>query len=151
MLSSLDPLEPAGSDLLWRTLLAPFAAALGLSAAVLATTWRPWRRLPAGDRPRGAALAVAAGYLAGHVLVEGRRPFPPRERLDWLWYLVLAATLPGLLDTSRRCPVLVRAAVRAVVWLAVAWVVLPPASSTARRWMRKRGACRGRSCPWRCC
>jgi hypothetical protein len=74
------------------TVLPPLAA----SAAVLAVG--RLLRWPSAEAPRGwsGALAVGAGYVAGHVAVLSWAPFPPREALHRLFYLALAAALLGL-------------------------------------------------------
>ena len=84
---------------------------------------RAWTA-PAARRP-GGGVAVALGYLVGHLLVESWRPFPPRERLDWLWYLTLAAIPIALVEAWRPCPTWLRWAVRLPLWLAVVWASLP--------------------------
>ncbi len=99
------------------------------AAAVLLLTWRPWRRDLAPERTAwGVGLALAAGYLVGHVGVEGGRPpWPPREAVDRLWYLTSAAAALSLLDGSLRCPAWLRWLLRAALWLGAVWLLAPPA------------------------
>jgi hypothetical protein len=98
------------------------------SALVLAASW-PLRRRTAVPRADSGpqALALGIGYAAGHVGIEGWRPFPPREAADWLWYLTFAAVVLSLCDTRRSCPAWLRWGLRSLLWLAVVWVLLPPA------------------------
>jgi hypothetical protein len=99
------------------------------AAAVLLLTWRPWRRDLAPERTAwGVGLALAAGYLVGHVGVEGGRPpWPPREAVDRLWYLTFAAAALSLLDGWRRCPAWLRWLLRAGLWLGAVWLLARPA------------------------
>jgi hypothetical protein len=96
-----------------------------VSAAVLLLTWRPWRRdLPPEGTAWGVGLALAAGYLVGHVGVEGGRPpWPPREAVDRLWYLTFAAAALSLLDGWRRGPAWLRRLPRAALWLGAVWLL----------------------------
>jgi hypothetical protein len=96
-------------------------------AAVLLLTWRPWRRdLPPERTAWGVGLALAAGYLVGHVGIDGRPPWPPREATDWLWYLTFAAGALSLLDGWRLCPTWLRWPPRAALWLGAVWVLARP-------------------------
>jgi hypothetical protein len=99
------------------------------TAAVLLLAWRPWRRGLAPERTAwGVGLALAAGYLVGHVGVEGGRPpWPPREAVDRLWYLTFAAAALSLLDGWRRCPAWPRWLLRAALWLGAVWALALPA------------------------
>ena len=87
---------------------------------------RSWRRT-AASWP--LALRLALGYTAGHVGIEGWRPFPPRKAADRLWYLTLAAGLLSLLDDWRSCPIWWLDAALGL-WLSVVWLLLPPAIRT---------------------
>ncbi len=96
-----------------------------VAAAVLLLTWRPWRRdLAPESTAWGAGLALVAGYLVGHVTVEGGRPpWPPREAVDRLWYLTFAAAALSLLDGWRRCPAWLCWLLRAALWLGAVWLL----------------------------
>lgn len=96
------------------------------SGAVLLVSW-PWRRRAMADWP--VALALGLGYAAGHVGIEGWRPFPPREAADRLEYLALAAVVPCFLDRWRLCW-LSGWVPRAGLWFAVVWLLLPPSLRT---------------------
>lgn len=71
--------------LLLHTLLIPAAVTMALLIVA--------RLLPAGlaPYPGGAAVAIAAGYLAGYLGVYGRPALPPLQALDWLPPLLLVA------------------------------------------------------------
>jgi hypothetical protein len=49
------------------------------------------------EQARGALgpLAVGLAYLAGHLVITGRVPFPPADTTNWLPYFALAAALLG--------------------------------------------------------
>ncbi len=79
-----------------------------------------------GEGRWSAALALVAGFAAGQVGIEGWPPFPPREAADWLWNCTLAAVALSFLDAWRSCPFWLRWLVRAALWLAVVWFLLPP-------------------------
>jgi hypothetical protein len=81
--------------------LKPLLLAAGLplvvSLAVLVVTRR--RRAAAGTASSwGGALAVGGGYLIAQAALQGGPPVPPRERIDWLWCLTLAAVVLGTLE-----------------------------------------------------
>jgi hypothetical protein len=112
------------SLIVWNGVVFPAA----VSAALLLVSWPLWRRagtVEAGSWP--LALAIGLGYAVGQVRIEGWRPFPPREAADRLWYLTLVAVLISLFDLWRSCPTWLRWGLRASLWLAVVWSVLPPA------------------------
>jgi hypothetical protein len=120
-----EPTPTSGYALVLEAVAYPLLAATLVSAAALlvfGAVRRAWA-LPSARRPGGVALAL--GYLAGHLLIESWRPFPPRERLDWLWYLALAAIPVALVESWRPCPGWLRWAVRLPLWLAVVWALLP--------------------------
>jgi hypothetical protein len=99
-----------------------------IATAVLLLTWQPWHRdLPPERTAWGVGLALVAGYLVGHVGVDGRPPWPPREAVDWLWYLTFAAAALSLLDGWRRCPAWLRWLLRTALWLSAVWVLARPA------------------------
>jgi hypothetical protein len=122
-----DPLATLDSAALLELVVYPLLAAALACAAALVPGWLIGRRTARGERRTGGGFAMAVGYLVGHLLLEGWRPWPPRERLDWLWYLTAAAGVMSLLDGVRRCKVILCWAMRLPLWLAVAWVTLPPA------------------------
>jgi hypothetical protein len=114
--------SPLWIGLFWYGVALPALTSFG----VLLASWPLWRRATNPERGAGPiALALGAGYAIGHVGIEGWRPFPPREAADRLWYLVGAAVALSLLDIWRSCPPWLRWASRALLWLAVVWLLLP--------------------------
>jgi hypothetical protein len=96
---------------LTSTLVAPGVVTLAVALLPL----RLWRR--DGDRPQVAALALAAGLLAGLLAILGvPEGYPPTDTIDWLILLPIpAAAGMGLLGAERR---------RAVLGSLAAWMVL---------------------------
>jgi len=86
-------------------LLALLAAAVAAAAA--AGTWLLARRIARG-RGEGSAAgpALAAGYVAGHLVVAGPPRIPPAEAWQWLLPLAVAGALLGAAGDrlSRRDP-----------------------------------------------
>jgi hypothetical protein len=83
--------------LFWaKPLLLGSVPPLLVSLLVLALTRR--RRTASGEPPWGGALAIGGGYLVGHTALRGWPPVPPLERVDWLWYLTVAAVAVGTLE-----------------------------------------------------
>jgi hypothetical protein len=120
------PPETDGNSFYLQLALYGIALPLVVSAAVLLVTWLLARRIfPAGRTPCGG-FALGAGYLVGQVAIDTRPPFPPREASDWIWYFTIAAVILGLADIWRACPAWLRWVLRAVLWLAFIWVILPP-------------------------
>jgi hypothetical protein len=112
------------SLIVWNGLVFPAA----VSAALLLVSWPLWRRAATAEaRAWPLALAIGLGYAVGQVRIEGWRPFPPREAADRLWYLTLVAVLISVFDLWRYWPTWLRWGLRASLWLAVVWSVLPPA------------------------
>jgi len=95
-----------------------------VAAAALALGWRG--RQPAEGRGWVAALAVAAGYAAGHAAILGLPPFPPIDVTHWAFYIALAAGMLCGLPWPGGGTAGGRAALRAALALAVPLVVLWP-------------------------
>lgn len=91
---------------LLRQLLPGILVAL-LVSGVLTIVGRLWKANSWAD-----AIAVAAGYAAGHAVTAGWPAFPPIEATHWLPYLGIAVTILAVLDTLLRPP----GWVRAIVW-----------------------------------
>lgn len=101
------------------------ALPVALSAALLAVIARPWRRDNSARAQRTAALlAIALGYVAGHVGLFGWPAFPPVESWQWLVYLALTAGLVGVLAGLALIPDWLH---RGLAWLLLAiapWLLL---------------------------
>jgi hypothetical protein len=119
------PPETDGSSFYLQPALYGIALPAAVSAAVLLVTQLFARRITAAERTPRGGLALGAGYLVGQVAIDTRPPLPPREASDWIWYFTIAAILLGLADVSRGCPPWLRWLLRAVLWLAFVWVLLP--------------------------
>lgn len=74
--------------------IALYAAALpaGVAAVVLFVLGKP------GGGRFALLAALAAGFLAGHVGLEGALATPPRERWQWLPWIALAGGAAGLIE-----------------------------------------------------
>ncbi len=75
------------------TVAAP--AAIALAAALLAGRW-----LPAGAKRFAAAVASAAGYCGGCLLVQPWGDLLPSRHFHWPFYLALAAAVAGPLSIA---------------------------------------------------
>ena len=89
-----------------RQLLPGILVAL-LVSGVLTIVGRLWKANSWAD-----AIAVAAGYAAGHTVTAGWPAFPPIEATQWLPYLGIAVTILAVFDTLLRPP----SSVRAILW-----------------------------------
>jgi hypothetical protein len=118
------PPETDGSSFYLQLTLYGMALPAVVSTMVLLVTWLFGRRIFPAEGTPGSGLALGAGYLVGQVGIDARPPFPPREATDWIWYFTLAAVLLGLAEVWR-APAWLRWVLRAVLWLAFVWVILP--------------------------
>src|SRR5205085_4690824 len=67
--------------------MVPSAALAAAVAAVLLFVFAQWWK--SASRCAGA-IAIGAGYVAGHVLAAGWSPFPPRHATHWLfWFAII--------------------------------------------------------------
>ena len=86
-----------------------------VAAAVLALAWR-WR-----ERAWPAALALAAGYATGHVLIQdGFAGWAPPAADQWLLHVAVVAGVAGCAGLGKRSRMWVRLALCALV----AWVLV---------------------------
>jgi hypothetical protein len=101
----------------------PFATALVVIAVL-----RPLLRLARIEGADRAAVAVGmgVGYLAGHLAVAWPSAFPPIEVTDRIPFVVLVATLLGLLDSAWPSPAWARWENRFLLTTLVLGVVLGP-------------------------
>jgi hypothetical protein len=89
-----------------RQLLPGILVAL-LVSGVLTIVGRLWKANSWAD-----AIAVAAGYAAGHMVTAGWPAFPPIEATQWLPFLGIAVAILAVFDTLLRPP----GSIRAVLW-----------------------------------
>ncbi len=116
--------------LLTQTVLWPLTVTLlGLVFALLLR-----RRIP---QLTGAA-ALAAGFLAGYGLIYASFAFPPRQSLDWLPILALAAWPLSMLVRRPRFPAWLRMLIGATFVLLAGALLLAPLLPQAG-WMRAAG------------
>lgn len=119
---------------------------LVLALAVFALTRRRGADPKAPRGCWGGALAVGGGYLVGHTAVRGWPPWPPLERLDWLWYLTPAAVVLGLVETLAPLPVALRWVLRTLLWgtvlvlLLAPWRMTDPGPTARAAWLLALGA-----------
>ena len=90
-------------------LMVPSAAfAAAVAALLLFVFARWWKNL---SRCAGA-MAVGAGYIAGHALAAGWSPFPPRHAIHWLFWFAIIGVIAAVTDALLRP----KGAVRHVAW-----------------------------------
>jgi hypothetical protein len=109
------------------------------SAYVLLTSWPLWRRTDPSKATWPLALALGAGYAAGHVGIAGWPDASPHYAADKLCYLSLAAVLLAFLDVWHSCPRRLRGMLWGMLWLAVVGLLLPAslrAEIGTGRWLR---------------
>jgi hypothetical protein len=71
-------------------------------------------------------LAIGGGYLAGHTAVLGLPPWPPLERVDYLWYLTPLVLALGLVEALVRLPAVPRWGLRTLLWATVLVLLVLP-------------------------
>lgn len=120
---------------LLRQMLPSATLAAVVAAAFLSVLARGWKRASRC----AAAIAIGAGYMAGHVLSVGWAPFPPRSATHWLsWFAVtgvMAAATDALFRPTGR--------IRLVTWTIISTIasrlILQPkftyAWSAAEGWL----------------
>ena len=94
-----------------------------ICGAVLAFAW--WRSRGGGSRG-WPVLAIALGYVAGHVAIIGRPPFPAVEATQWQVWFILAAALVALPLARFDAPAAVGWARRVLFGVAVPALLLVP-------------------------
>ncbi len=112
----------------WLDFHKPTLTALAGSAAfaiiTLLIAWRPWqhgRRSKAGSF--GEGVAVAGGYLVGHVAVSGLPALRPTEAHLWLFHATALAVFPWF-HAAARAPL--RWALRSALVLSALFLMLEP-------------------------
>src|ERR1700730_3393561 len=74
------------------------ALAAAVAAALLFVLARWWKN---ANRCAGA-VAIGAGYVAGHVLAAGWSPFPPRHATHWLFWFAVIGGIAAAADALVR-------------------------------------------------
>jgi hypothetical protein len=81
------------------------AAVAGVLFFIMARSWKSASRCAGG-------IVIGAGYIAGHILVAGWAPFPPRSATHWLsWFAVI-----GIIAAVADALVRPKGAIRLVAW-----------------------------------
>jgi len=115
---------------------AALAAAVAAVAAALLFVFARWWK--SASRCAGA-VAIGAGYIAGHVLAAGWSPFPPRSATHWLfWFAVIGVIVAGADALVRQ-----KGAIRLITWAIICTIacrlILQPkfnyAWSAAEGWL----------------
>jgi hypothetical protein len=108
-LATADPMQ------LLKQMLPSAALAAVAAAALLFVLARWWK---SASRCAGA-IAIGAGYIAGHVLATGWPPFPPRSATHWLfWFAVI-----GLIAAAADALVRPKGAIRLVTWAIICTIL----------------------------
>jgi hypothetical protein len=91
---------------------AAFAGAVaGALLFVLARWWKSANRC-------AGAIAIAAGYVAGHVLAVGWAPFPPRSATHWLFWFAAIGGIASAADALVRP----KGRIRLVTWTIISTI-----------------------------
>jgi hypothetical protein len=114
------------------------SAALAASVAVvLLFVFARWWK--SASRCAGA-IAIGAGYVAGHVLAAGWSPFPPRDATHWLFWFAVIGVIAAAVDALVRPKGTVRFVAWAIICTIACRLILQPkfsyAWSAAEGWLR---------------
>lgn len=117
--------------------MAPSAVLAAAVAAVLLFVFARWRKTAS----RGAgAIAIGAGYVAGHVLAAGWSPFPPRHATHWLFWFAVIGVIAAAADAFVRPKGTVRFVAWAIICTIACRLILQPkfsyAWSATEGWLR---------------
>ena len=112
---------------------AAVAAAVALTVLFVFARW-----CKSASRCAGA-IAVGAGYIAGHVLAAGWSPFPPRSATHWLFWFAVIGVIAAVADALVRPKRTVRLVIWAIVCTTACRFILQPkfsyAWSAAEGWL----------------
>src|SRR6266566_2215498 len=121
---------------LLKQMLPSAALAAAVAAALLfifACWWRSVSRC-------AGAIAIGAGYLAGHVLAAGWSPLPPRHAIHWLFWFAVIGVIAAAADAFVRPKRIVRLVTWAIICTIACRLILQPkfsyAWSAAGGWLR---------------
>src|SRR5437660_366369 len=93
----------------------PSAALAAAVAAAFLFVFARWRKR--ASRCAGA-IAIGAGYIAGHVLAAGWSPFPPHSAIPWLfWFAVI-----GIIGAAADELVRPKGPIRLVTWAIISTI-----------------------------
>jgi hypothetical protein len=114
------------------------SAALGaaVAGALLFVFARWWK---SASRCAGA-IAIGAGYFAGHLLAAGWSPFPPRHATHWLFWFAVIGIIAAVVDALVKLKGTVRLVIWAIICTIACRLILQPkfsyAWSAAEGWLR---------------
>ena len=115
----------------------PLAALAAAVAAVLLFFFARWRKTASRC---AAAIAIGAGYVAGHVFAVGWSPFPPRHATHWLFWFAVIGVVAAAADVLVRPKGTVRFVAWAIICTIACRLILQPkfsyAWSAAEGWLR---------------
>jgi hypothetical protein len=121
---------------LLKQMLPPAALAAAVAAALLFILAFRWR---SASRCTGA-IAIGAGYVAGHVLAAGWSLFPPRNATHWLFWFAVIGVVAAVADALIRPKGTVRLLTWAIICTMACRLILQPkfsyAWSAAEGWLR---------------
>lgn len=113
------------------------SAALGAAVAAALLFVLYWWK--SASRCAGA-IAIGAGYVAGHALAAGWSPFPPRHATHWLFWFAVIGVIAAAADTLVRPKGTVRLVTWAIICTIACRLILQPkfsyAWSAAEGWLR---------------
>jgi hypothetical protein len=117
--------------------MVPSAALAAAVTAVFLFLFARWRKT--ASRCTGA-IAIGAGYVAGHVLAAGWSPFPPRHATHWLFWFAVIGVIAAAADAFVRPKGTVRFVAWAIICTIACRLILQPkfsyAWSAAEGWLR---------------
>ena len=120
---------------LLRQMLPSAALAAAVAMTILFVFARWWK---SASRCAGA-IAIGAGYIAGHVLAAGWSPFPPRSATHWLFWFAVIGIIAAVVDALVRPKGTVRLVIWAIVCTTACRLILQPkfsyAWSAAEGWL----------------
>jgi hypothetical protein len=112
---------------LFKQMLPSAALAAGVAGALLFVLPH-WGRIA---RRSAGAIAVGAGYIAGHVLTAGWAPFPPRSATHWLSWFAVIGVITAVVDAFVRPKGMVRLVIWTIICVIVCRLILQPKFSYA--------------------
>jgi hypothetical protein len=112
---------------LLKQMLPSAVLAAAVVAAFLFVFARWWK---SAGRCAGA-IAIGAGYVAGHVLAAGWSPFPPRTATQWLFWFAVIGVIAAAADALVRPKRTVRLVIWAIICTIACRLILQPKFSYA--------------------
>jgi hypothetical protein len=120
---------------LLKQMLPSAALAATVAGALLFVFARWWK----SASPCAGAIAIGAGYVAGHVLAAGWAPLPPRHATHWLFWFAVIGVNAAVADALVRPKGTVRLVAWGVICTIACRLILQPkfnyAWSAAEGWL----------------